>query len=318
MLRYLAGLLLAFFSWCPAWAQGTYPSKPITFVVCCNGLPEAVSRALADEIGKFSGQSIIVQSKPGVNGSLAAAYVARSVPDGYTVLIGTSSTHAANQSLYKKLPYDFVHDFVPISGISKGYLGLIVRQDLPVSNLSEFIALAKRSPGQLTFGYASSSVRAGAELLAQMTGVKFRGISYKTNPQAAIDLSGGRIDFMTSELLTATSVVASGKARILAVSSPKRISTMPNVPTVEEAGVPGYELSFWLGAWVPAKTSSAIVKRLNGLFVQALASPKVQKFLETGAGSEAFPTTSDELMKFQLAEKDKWHRILSAAGIQPQ
>jgi tripartite-type tricarboxylate transporter receptor subunit TctC len=311
-------LLAALLFTAPALAQGdAFPSKPIHFVVCCTGFPEAVARVVADQITEQTKHQIVVEPKPGANGILAAEFVAKAPADGYTVLIGTNSTHAANQSLYKQLNYDFVKDFVPISGLSQGQLMLAVNPALPVKSVAELTALAKKEPGKLSYGWASSSTRAAMEQYKQLAGLQISDVPYKTLPQATTDLLGGRLDLMIGDMVSLPPHVNSGKLRALAVTGTKRMPSFPDVPTMREAGVAGYELTFWLGIWAPAGTPAPIVQKLNEMVVAALKSQRVNDFL-VKAGSEPFPTSSAELMKFQVAEQQKWHKILTTAGIQPE
>ena len=315
-LRVLA--LAALASCGTAQAQGdAFPSRPIRFVVCCTGFPEAVSRVIAESIADATKLQVVIDPKPGANGILAAEYVAKAAPDGYTVLIGTNSTHAANQTLYKQLNYDYVKDFVPITALSQGALMLAVNPNLPATNVAELTALAKKDPGKLTYGYASSSTRAAMEQYKQMAGVQIQDVPYKTLPQATTDLLGGRLDLMIGDMVSLPPHVQSGKLRALAVTGPKRMASFPDVPTLSEAGVTGYVLTFWLGAWAPANTPAPVVQKLNELIVAALRSPRVTEFLQK-AGSEPFPTTSAELMKFQVSEQQKWNKILVTAGVQPE
>lgn len=301
-----------------AFAQGdAYPSKPIRFVVCCTGFPEAVARLVAEQITEQTKYQVVVEPKPGANGILAAEFVAKSPPDGYTVLIGTNSTHAANQSLYKQLNYDYVKDFAPISALSQGQLMLAVNPALPAKNVAELTALAKKDPGKLSYGWASSSTRAAMEQYKQLAGIQIADVPYKTLPQATTDLLGGRLDLMIGDMVSLPPHVMSGKLRALAVTGTKRMPAFPDVPTMREAGVAGYELTFWLGIWAPAGTPALAVEKLNSMVVAALKSQRVTEFL-LKAGSEPFPTTSAELMKFQIAEQQKWNKILTAAGIQPE
>lgn len=300
-----------------ALAQAQFPSKPQRFIAMGVGFPENTARVLGAEISEVTKQLVIVEPKPGANGILAAEYVAKAPPDGYTVLIGTNSTHAANQTLYKKLPYDYVKDFIPVSGISVGMVLAVVNPHVPAKSIAELTALAKKEPGKLTFGSGSSSSLAAVEYYKLLTGIKMTNVPYKTVPQASIDLIAGRIDMMMVNLGVAIPHVQAGKLRALAVSGAKRWPVLPDVPTMHEAGVRGYEWSFWNAAWLPAGAPKEIVARTNELFVAALNRPKVKEYL-FNAGSVAFPTTSDELMKFQIAEHDKWRKVILAAGIQAE
>lgn len=297
-----------------ALSQEPYPSRPQRFIAMGVGFPENTARMIGSEIAELTKHPVIVEAKPGANGILAADFVAKAKPDGYTILIGTNSTHAANQSLYKTLPYDYVKDFIPVSGVSQGILAMVVNPDLPVKSVAELTALAKKEPGKLTFGHGSSSSQAAVEYYKLLTGVSLTNVPYKTVPQATTDLVAGRVDFMMVNLGVALPHVKSGKLRALAVSGKQRWPSMPDVPTMHEAGVANYEWSFWLGAWAPAGTPRDIVTRANQLVVAALDKPKVKDYL-LNSGSIPFPTTSDELMKYQVSEYEKWRKVILAAGI---
>ncbi len=292
-----------------------YPSKPQRLIAMGVGFPETTARALGNEISEMTKQAVIVEPRPGANGILAAEYVAKSAPDGYTILIGTNSTHAANQTLYKTLPYDYVKDFIPVSGVSQGVILAVVPPQVAANSIAELTALSKKTPGKLTFGHGSSSSQAAVEYYKLLTGASFTNVPYKTVPQATVDLVAGRLDFMMVNLGVIMPMVKAGKVRALAVSGRQRWPLLPDVPTMQEAGVANYEWSFWLGAWLPAGTAKDVVTRANQLVVAALDRPKVKEYL-LNSGSIPFPTTSDELMKYQISEYEKWRKVILAAGIQ--
>ena len=318
LLRTLALILLCACIARPAFAQqDLYPSKPIRMVVCCTGFPEAVARLLAERMSEEAKQSVVVDPRPGANGILGAEIVAKSAPDGYTMFIGTNSTHAANQSLYRTLPYDYIKDFTPVSAVSQGALLAAVKPSLAVHSIAELTALAKKEPGKLSYGWASSSTRVAVELYKQIVGLQFVDVPYKTLPQATTDLVGGRLDFMVGDMVSLPPLVAAGKLRALAVTGTKRMPSLPDIPTMQEAGVPDYSLTFWVAAYLPAGASPPITQKLNALLTSALNSPRVKEFL-LKAGSEPFPTTPEELMRFQVAEHDKWRKVITGAGIQPE
>ncbi len=302
----------------PALAQ-TYPTKSITFVVpfAAGSATDQLARALGQSVSAETGQSVVVDNKPGANGFIGAQAVAKAAPDGYTVFITTNTTHAANEHLFKKLPYDPVKDFAPVTGLAKGAQIMVVNPSLPFKTVSEFIAAAKKEPGKYTFGSGSSSSRIAGELLQQMAGIQLLHVPYKSNPLAITDLLGGQIHMMITDMATGMPQVKAGKLRALGVSSLKRSSLAPDVPTIAEAGVPGYEMGFWFAAYVPAGTPPAVVKRLNELLVKAVASPSGKSLFES-TGFEPFTTTPDELAKFQLAESGKWQQIIKRAGIEPE
>ena len=300
-----------------ALAQSGFPVKPLRFIAMGVGFPENTARVIGNEISAFTRQIVVVEPRPGANGILAAEYVAKAPADGYTLLIGTNSTHAANPSLYKKLPYHYIKDFAPVSGISTGMLLAVVNPHVPATTIAELTALARRSPGNLTYGSGSSVGLTAVEYYKLLTGINISNVPYKTVPQATTDLIAGRIDMMIVNLGTAMPQVQAGKLRGLAVTGAQRWPLLPDTPTMREAGVPNYEWTFWNAAWLPAGTPAEIVTRMNELFAAALDRPKVKAYL-SNAGSTSFATTPDGLMKFQIAEHDKWRKVILAAKIQAE
>ena len=296
-----------------------YPARPVTFVVpfAAGSATDQIARALGQGITDATKQSVVVDDKPGANGFIAAQHVAKSTPDGYTVLITTNTTHAANEHLYKSLPYDPVKDFAPVTLLGKGGQIMVVRNTLPVHTVGEFIALAKKEPGKLTFGSGSSSSRIAGELLQQMAGIRILHVPYKSNPTALTDLLGGQIDMMITDTATGLPQVKAGKVRALGVTAKARSPLAPDVPTIDEAGVKGYEMGYWFAAYVPAKTPPAVVKRLHDLLVAASKSPSAKQFYES-TGTELATSTPEALAKFQGEESQKWGRIIKAAHIEPE
>lgn len=296
-----------------------YPAKPLTFFVpfAAGSATDALARSLGQGVTAETKQNVVIDNRPGASGFIAAQAVARAAPDGYTVLIGTNTTHAANEHLFKKIPYDPVHDFAPVTTLARGGQVMIVHPRVPAKTVKEFIALAKRQPGKLTFGSGSSSSRVASELFQQMAGLNLVHVPYKSNPMAVTDLVGGHIDMMITDVVTGLPQVQAGKVRALGVSSPQRLPNVPDLPTVAEAGVKGYELTFWFAAYLPAKSSPAVVSRLRELFINATKGPSAQTFFKT-TGIEPWTTTSAELTKFQASESTKWARVIKAAGIQPE
>ncbi len=281
----------------------------IRFVSCCQGYTEALARVIANELKEKVRQQIMVETRPGANGILAADHVAKAPPDGYTVLFGTNSTHAANQILYDNLPYDYVKDFTPISGLSEGTLVLGVDARLPIHNVSELTRFARENPGKLNSGGASSSTQAGAELYKMLTGVDIAYIPYKTNPQAVVDLIGGRIEMTFNDANTLMPHIKSGTIRPLAVSTSQRSEALPDVPTMQEAGVPGYALSFWHGVWAPAGLDPEKAKELTELIQWALQQPRVVQHIKN-AGARVMPLGPQELLEFSQEEEKKWRDIV--------
>jgi tripartite-type tricarboxylate transporter receptor subunit TctC len=311
----LAGTLLAV---TPAAAQ-TYPTRVIKFVVpfAAGSATDALARIVGDHASQTLGQSIIVENLAGANGVLAAQNVARAEPDGHTVLISTNTTHGANQSLMKNVPYDAVGSFEPVTKLGTITLALITNPAVPAKTVQELIAYAKANPGKLTFGYGSSSSRIAGEMLRTLAGIDIRPVPYKSNPQAITDLLGGQIDIIFADISTTLPQVKAGKATGLAVSTAKRTTLAPDLPTMDEAGVKGYDLAAWFAAFVPAKTPKPVVDKLREALVAALGDKATQDKL-LASGIEPETTTPEELTAFVSAEIKKWADIVKAAGIQPE
>ena len=296
-----------------------YPAKAITFVVpfAAGSATDQLARALGQSVTTDTKQPVVVDNKAGASGMIAAQAVAKAPADGYTVLITTNTTHAANEHLYKKLSYDPVKDFAPVTGLGKGGQVLVVNAGAPYKSVADVLAAAKKSPGKLTFGSGSSSSRVAGEMLKQLSGTEILHVPYKSNPNAVTDLLGGQIDFMITDTATGVPQVRSGKLRALGYSTRKRSALLPDVPTIDEAGVKGYDMGYWFAAYVPANTPAPVVARLNELLTAATKSAAATSFFDN-AGSEAWSTTPDELAKFQAAETTKWGKVIKAAGIEAE
>ena len=296
-----------------------YPSKQLTFVVpfIAGSATDMQARVIAQGITESTGTPVIVDNKVGANGFIAAQAVAGSAPDGYTVLVSTNTTHAANEHLFKKLPYDPVKDFEPVTALNKGSQILIVNKNFPANNVKELIALAKKNPGKYTFGSGSASSRLAVELFQQMAGIQLLHVPYKSSPLAINDLIAGNIDLMIVDAPNSLAQMKANNVRGLAVSGSTRNPLAPDLPTIAEAGVPGYEMSYWTAAWVPAKTPKAIVDKLNQLMIASSNLDPAQKFY-TSTGSERYTTTPDGLAKFQALEANKWGSIIKEAKIEKE
>lgn len=307
----------------PLWShaqQQAFPEKPITFVVpfAAGTATDQIARALGNSITAETKQPVVIDNRAGASGFIASQQVAKAPADGYTVLITTNTTHAANEHLFKKLPYDPVKDYAPITALGKGGQIMVVNPSFPAKSVAEFVALAKKEPGKYSFGSGSSSSRMAGELLQQMADIKLLHVPYKSNTLAVTDLLGGQIHMMITDAATGLPQVKGGKLRALGVSSAARSPLAPDVPTISEAGVKGYEMGYWFAAYAPAKTPPAVVKRLNELLVKAAKSDSSKSAFYEPTGTEVFTTSPEELARFQTAESQKWGRIVKAAGIEAE
>lgn len=303
----------------PVQAQGAYPTKPIRMIVSvgAGGATDAIARRLADRLSRSMGTSVFVENQPAASGVIAAQTVARAAPDGYTLLIGTNTTHAGNASFLKNLPYDPVNDFEPITRLGIAALVLSINNDVPVKNVQEFVAYAKANPGKLAFGAGTGSARLASEMLKTKAGIDILSVPYKSNVQALTDLRGGQIQILMGDIALMLPQIRAGSVKGLAVSSAKRSAAMPDTPTLEEVGVPGYELVGFIAAFAPAKTPQAIVRRLNEEMGKVLRDKEFTDSL-AAAGVDAAPTTPAELRQWVVSETKKWHDLALAAGIQPE
>ncbi|MDH6594907.1 tripartite-type tricarboxylate transporter receptor subunit TctC [Variovorax sp. TBS-050B] len=301
-------------------AQQGFPEKPITFVVpfAAGTATDQIARALGNSITAETKQPVVIDNKAGASGFIASQQIAKAPADGYTVLITTNTTHAANEHLFKKLPYDPVKDYAPVAALGKGGQIMVVNPSFPAKSVAEFIALAKKEPGKYSFGSGSSSSRMAGELLQQMADIRLLHVPYKSNTLAVTDLLGGQIHMMITDAATGLPQVKAGKLRALGVSGAARSPLAPEVPTIAEAGVKGYEMGYWFAAYAPAKTPPAVVKRLNELLVKAAKSESAKAAFYEPTGTEVFTSSPEELAKFQTAESQKWGRIVKAAGIEAE
>jgi tripartite-type tricarboxylate transporter receptor subunit TctC len=302
-----------------AQAQDRYPERPVRFVVpfAAGSATDTLARILGQHMSQTFGKQVVVENIAGANGSIAASQVARSDPDGYTVFVTSNTTHAANQNMMKSLSYDPVKDFAPVTRLGDIPLALIVHPSVPARNVGELVAYAKANPDKLSFGSGSSSSRIAGEMVKSLTGIEMLHVAYKSNPQAIQDLLGGQISLVFADLSTTLPHVRSGGARGLAVSSAARSSLAPDLPTMVEAGVPGYELIAWFAAFVPAQTPKPIIDKLHAAMLKALEDKAVADRLN-GAGIHPHTSTPAELADFVQLETKKWADIVKAAGIQPE
>ncbi|MFC5503760.1 MULTISPECIES: Bug family tripartite tricarboxylate transporter substrate binding protein [Hyphomicrobiales] len=310
----VAGLVLAL----PAGAQD-FPSRNIKFVVpfAAGSATDAVARILGDHVSKTLGKPVVVENLAGASGVIAAQNVARAEPDGHTVLITTNTTHGANQSLLKSVPYDAVGGFEAIGKIGTITLALTTHPSVPAKTVAELVAHAKANPGKLTFGAGSSSSRIAGEMLKSLAGIDLTYVPYRSNPQAITDLLGGQISIVFADISTTMPQVRAGKVNGLAVSTASRSALAPELPTMAEAGVPGYDLAAWFAAFAPAKTPAPVVEALHKAIAAALADKATQDRL-LAAGIEPEGSSPEALKAFVVAEIAKWADIVKKAGIQPE
>jgi tripartite-type tricarboxylate transporter receptor subunit TctC len=315
LLRLLAVLLVA---GAAATVQAqTYPSKPIRMIVPFppGGTTDILARAIGAELTKAWGQPVVIENRPGAGGNIGSEAVARSPGDGYTLLMGTVGTHGINPSLYKKMPYDAVKDFAPVTLVALVPNILVVHPSVPAKSVAELIALAKKQPGKLT--YASSgngtSIHLSGALFESLAGVQMVHVPYKGSAPAVTDLLGGQVNMMFDNMPSALPHVKAGKLRALGVTSAKRSPAVPDVPTIAEAGVKGYEASSWFGVLAPATTPKDIVAKLNAEIAKSLGTPEMKEKLSS-QGAEPVGNTPEQFGAFIRAEIDKWAKVVKASG----
>jgi tripartite-type tricarboxylate transporter receptor subunit TctC len=300
-------------------AQEQYPSRSVKFVVpfAAGSATDTLARVLANHMSASLSQTILVENLAGGSGVIAALNVARAAPDGYTIFITSNTTHASNQSMLKKVPYDAVADFEPIAKLGTITLALVGHPSVPANDIQGLLAYAKANPGKLTFGAGSTSSRAAAELMKTMAGLDMLYVPYKSNPQVVTDLLGGQISLFFGDISTSLPPARAGRLKAFAVSSQQRSPLAPDLPTLNESGLSGYDLTAWFAAFAPAKTPRAIVDKLNAAFRDALADKDVSSKL-TAAGIEPSISSPEELKAFVASETRKWAKIVADAKIEPE
>ena len=302
-----------------AWAQA-YPNKPIKAVVpfAAGSATDQIGRAFAQKMSETLGQPIVVENKAGVNGMLGADMVAKSAPDGYTILVGTNSTNAALKSLMKKLPYDQDTAFTPVAYMGSVPLIMAVNNDVPAKTLKELVDMAKAKPTHITFASASTSQLVSTEMMAGMAGIQLTNVPYKSGPAAMTDLIGGQVNMFSADFAVMLPQVKAGKVRGLAVTSAKRSAAVPELPTVNEAlGLKDYELIAYFAVYAPAGTPADIVTKLNQAVNAAANSKDIQEKF-AGIGFAVQPGTPEDLAKRGASETAKWAKAIKDAKIEAQ
>lgn len=294
-----------------------WPSKPIHWIVpfAPGGTTDILARTIGEKLATALGQPVIVDNRPGAGGAVGAEIAARAAPDGYTLVGGTISTHAINASLYGKLPYDPVKDFAPITLIARVPNMLVINPKIPARDVRELIALLKADPGRYTFASSGNgtSQHLSGELFKTMTGVEMQHIPYKGSPPALQDVIAGQVSMTFDNITTAWPQAKAGPLRALAVTTAKRSSVAPDVPTLAEAGLPGYEVGSWQGVFAPAGTPPAIVRRLNTEMVGILRMPEVRDKL-IGLGAEPVGNSPEEFAVLVRSEVAKWADVVKKSG----
>lgn len=320
-LRSLIGGALVAIAWMPqlASAEAAFPARQITIVVptAAGGAADAAARNVAAELALVAKQPVVVDNRPGAGGSIAAAYAAKAAPDGYTIILGTNSTHAANVSVFKNLAYDPVRDFVPISMAESAPAFLLVTPESPLTTVDDLRRTAKAKRGDLSIGvFNVSGVVAGAMLKAKGD-FEFVQIPYKAPAPAITDFLGGRLDAVISDVVNAISLVPGKKARALAVTSRTRFPLLPEVPTMIEAGIPDYEMISWGAYFAPRDTPPEIVATLNRFIHAAYATESVRA-TAARLGMQIQLSTPDGLATFLRTEIPKWTEMIRASGYEQQ
>lgn len=299
----------------PAW-----PTKPVKVIVsfAAGSATDIMARTVADELRTEFGQPFVVENRAGANGILAAEAAARSAPDGYTLFVTPTTTQSNNQFLYKKLPYDPVKDFTPISGLLEAYYVLTVPSTLPVNTVAELVAWIKANPARASYGWgAAVSQVAGVAFLKEVNTTAV-GVPYKSSPQAVTDLIGGQLTFIVQGVTAGLSFVKSGQVKALMVSAPQRMTQMPNVPTAREAGVPNFDATSWVGMFAPAGTPEHIVNKINVAVQKILRQPAIVERMDACCSARLTPATPAEFSEFLRKDRINWETRISAAGIRPE
>jgi len=300
-------------------AARAYPVRPVTLVVpfAAGSGTDTVARIVAQQLGTRLGQSVVVENRAGANGSVAATFVARSEPDGHTLFMTTNTSHSANPSLLKSIPYDPVADFTPVARMGNLPFLLVIDPKIPATSVKELVAHARANPGKLTYASGNSTGIVAGATFARRAGIDVLHVPYRSTPPAITDIIGGRISMMFVDITASLTQVNAGALRALAVTTAERSKLLPDLPSMQEAGVPEFDITSWNGVFGPAKLPAEVVQRLNRDLSAIATDPElVKKFAEIGF--DAFAQTPAELDAFVRAQLVTWARMIRDAGIEPQ
>jgi len=308
-------LLTTVFLAAPAWSADNYPSKPIRLLIpfAPGGGTDILARMVAQRLSETLGQAMVADNRPAVDGVVASETLARSAPDGYTLLL-VSSSHAINPAIGRKLPYDTIRDFSPITQTASQQMFLVVHPSLPIKSVRELIDYAKAKPNSLNYGSSSNATALPMELFNSMAGIKTTHIPYKGSAPMLNDLLGGQINLSIAAAVSALPHIKAGRLRNLAIGDSKRSTILPDLPTIAEAGVPGYQAVIWSGLLAPAKTPRAIIDKLYKETARVVQAPEFKERL-VQLGSDAVGSTPEQWGEFIKTEIDKWGKIAKIAGV---
>jgi len=298
-------------------AAADYPDRPIRLVVPfpAGGGADALARTIMPRVAQELGASIVIDNRPGAGGNVGAEFVAHAAPDGYTLLYGTNGTHAINRALYAKQGFDPVRDFAPVSRMTQIAALLVVNPSVPARNVAELIDYARANPGKVFFASAGNGTTShlAGELFKTAAGIDIVHVPYRGGGLAAADVAGGQVQMMIDVMPNVLPLATGGKLRALGVSTAARVPAAPEIPTIAESGLPGFEVSAWDGIFAPAGTPPAVIERLNAAIRAALADPKVREAL-VARGTQPVTSTPDELARHVVAESEKWARVVRQSG----
>jgi tripartite-type tricarboxylate transporter receptor subunit TctC len=314
-----AGVLFGAMTFSAVVYADDYPSRTITFVSVFGpgSASDTICRIIADPLSAAFKQPVVVEDRPGADGAVAAQYVQHANPDGYTLMMATNSPLSADPFLLREVSYDPVKDFAPVTRVGSFTLMLVVNPNLPVHSVKELVEYTKANPGKVSFASGNTAGIVGGKTFAHWAGLDMLHVPYKSSPPAIEDVIAGRVSMMIVDFTVAMPHVASGQVRALAVTRLKRSSLFPDLPTLDEAGIEGFEIDAWAGLVAPAKTPPAVIAKLNGAIGKIIDDPATKaKF--RNVGFEGFSSTPDQLGDFIKVQLDKWGKMVADAGIKPE